>query len=101
MTENLRQLLKKSSAHQTQRQEYVNDPLVGTVLGQEYQILECLGKGAMAKVYKARQMTLDRLVAIKVLITKEPDMVARFSHEIKVHSKLRHMNIVEALDCIT
>ncbi len=55
----------------------------------------------MAKVYKARQVTLDRTVAIKILTSEAPDLVARFIHEIKVHSLLKHVNIVEALDCVT
>lgn len=100
MTESLKQILKtKPSA--TQQVVQSTDPLVGTRLNDEYQILQLLGKGAMAQVYKARQISLDRTVAIKILTTEAPDMVARFIHEIKVHSLLKHVNIVEALDCVT
>ena len=66
-----------------------------------YQILERLGSGAMATVYKARQLSLDRLVAIKVLPRKHvnnEDFVKRFYKEGKAAAKLNHPNIVGALD---
>jgi serine/threonine protein kinase len=100
MTENLKALLKKAGTRPVQPGQS-SDALVGTRLGDEYQVLELLGQGAMAKVYKAHQVTLDRLVAIKILTANTPDVVARFVHEIKVHSLLKHINIVEALDCVT
>lgn len=100
MTENLKQLLQRAGKR-PRAPGHSTDAMVGTRLGDEYQILELLGQGAMAKVYKAHQVTLDRPVAIKMLINNAPDVVARFVHEIKVHSALKHTNIVEALDCIT
>jgi len=66
-----------------------------------YQILERLGAGAMATVYKARQLSLDRMVAIKVLPrkhTNNEDFVARFYAEGKAAAKLNHPNIVGAID---
>jgi len=66
-----------------------------------YQILGKLGAGAMATVYKAKQLSLDREVAIKVLPqkhTKDPDFVARFYAEGKAAGKLNHPNIVAAYD---
>ena len=66
-----------------------------------YQILERLGAGAMATVYKARQLNLDRMVAIKVLPrkhTNNEDFVARFYKEGKAAAKLNHPNIVGAID---
>ncbi|MDZ4838131.1 MAG: serine/threonine-protein kinase [Candidatus Melainabacteria bacterium] len=99
MTDNLKQILKTIAPPPTQVQS--TDPLVGSRLNNEYHILQLLGQGAMAKVYKARQVTLDRTVAIKILTSEAPDLVARFIHEIKVHSSLKHTNIVEALDCVT
>ncbi|QDU33338.1 Serine/threonine-protein kinase PknB [Poriferisphaera corsica] len=66
-----------------------------------YQILGKLGAGAMATVYKARQISLDRLVAIKVLpkkYTRNQDFINRFYAEGRAAAKLNHPNIVGALD---
>ncbi len=66
-----------------------------------YQILERLGAGAMATVYKARQLSLDRMVAVKVLPrkhTNNEDFVRRFFAEGKAAAKLNHPNIVGAID---
>ena len=66
-----------------------------------YQIMNKLGAGAMATVYKARQMSLDRLVAIKVLPKKfeaDEDFIRRFYEEGKAAAKLNHPNIVGAYD---
>ncbi len=66
-----------------------------------YQILSKLGAGAMAAVFKARQMSLDRMVAIKVLpkrMSDNKDFVDRFYKEGKAAAKLNHPNIVGAFD---
>ncbi|MCK4275306.1 MAG: serine/threonine protein kinase [Phycisphaerae bacterium] len=66
-----------------------------------YQILAKLGAGAMATVFKARQLSLDRLVAIKVLpkrYSQDTDYVERFYKEGKAAAKLNHANIVQAID---
>jgi serine/threonine-protein kinase len=66
-----------------------------------YQILEKLGAGAMATVLKARQVSLDRVVAIKVLPKKfmtDPQFVDRFYAEGRAAAKLNHPNIVQAFD---
>ena len=66
-----------------------------------YQILRQLGAGAMARVYLAKQISLDRMVAIKVLpqkFTNNPDFVARFYAEGKAAAKLNHPHIVQAFD---
>lgn len=100
MTENLRQILKKAGSRPPSPAQST-DSLVGTNLNDEYKLLQLLGQGAMARVYKAHHIRLDREVAIKILLNDTPDVVARFIHEIKVHSLLKHSNIVEALDCVT
>jgi eukaryotic-like serine/threonine-protein kinase len=66
-----------------------------------YKLLGRLGAGSMATVYKARQMSLDRLVAVKVLPKKYsqmPEFVERFYAEGRAAAKLNHPNIVAALD---
>jgi len=66
-----------------------------------YQLLGRLGAGAMATVYKARQISLDRLVAVKVLpmkVSQQPKFVERFYAEGRAAAKLNHPNIVAALD---
>jgi serine/threonine protein kinase len=66
-----------------------------------YLILGKLGAGAMAVVYKARQLSLDRIVAIKVLpkrFTENKEYVERFYKEGKAAAKLNHANIVQAID---
>jgi len=66
-----------------------------------YQILARLGAGAMATVYKAKQISLDRVVAIKVLPQKyssDESWVRRFYDEGKAAAKLNHPNIVQAID---
>src|SRR5687768_1542553 len=66
-----------------------------------YQLLGKLGKGAMATVYKAKQQSLDRTVAVKVLpkkLSENPEFVERFYKEGKAAARLSHNNIVQAID---
>jgi eukaryotic-like serine/threonine-protein kinase len=66
-----------------------------------YEILGQLGKGAMATVYKARQLSLDRIVAVKILpkkMNESRDFVERFYKEGRAAARLSHNNIVQAID---
>lgn len=66
-----------------------------------YKILGKLGSGAMAVVYKAKQLSLDRTVAVKVLPNKfaeKSNYVERFYKEGQLAAKLNHNNIVQAID---
>jgi len=66
-----------------------------------FHILQKIGAGAMASVYKARQLSLDRIVAIKVLpkrLSEDPAFVERFYKEGRAAAKLSHNNIVQAID---
>ena len=66
-----------------------------------YRLLEKIGKGAMATVYKARQESLDRIVAIKVLpkrMNDNTEFVERFYKEGRAAARLSHNNIVQAYD---
>lgn len=66
-----------------------------------YQLQKKIGAGAMAVVYKAKQVSLDRIVAVKVLpkrLSKNAEFVERFYREGKAAAALNHNNIVQAID---
>jgi len=66
-----------------------------------FQILEKLGAGAMATVFKAKQLSLDRIVAIKVLpkrFSDNKEFVERFYKEGRAAAQLNNTNIVQAID---
>jgi serine/threonine protein kinase len=67
--------------------------LVGHTLG-AYELVEIVGSGAMATVFKAFQPTLDRWVAVKVLHYRDTGARIRFQREAKAIAKLRHRNIL-------
>ncbi|HYF00678.1 MAG TPA: serine/threonine-protein kinase, partial [Planctomycetota bacterium] len=66
-----------------------------------YEVLAKLGQGGMGAVYKAKQTSLDRVVAIKILLpefAKDKDGVDRFLREAKALARLNHPNIVSGID---
>jgi serine/threonine-protein kinase len=66
-----------------------------------YELLEKLGQGAMGTVYKARQLSMNRLVAVKMLhprFAANPDFFKRLTREAHIAAKLSHNNIVQAID---
>ena len=76
------------------------DDLIGTILG-NYRILEALGQGGMASVYRAHQENLGRDVAIKVLppwYAADRSFVERFNLEARLVARLSHPNIVTVHD---
>src|SRR6058998_67331 len=69
--------------------------------GDRYQLLGLIGRGDMFLVYRARDIKLDRDVAIKVLregYSTDPKFVTRFQREAKAASSLQHPNIVQVYD---
>jgi serine/threonine protein kinase len=71
-------------------------PTPGSVFGQ-YRIIDSLGRGGMASVFRAHEAALDRFVALKVLPAEflhEESFAARFEREAKVVAKLEHPNII-------
>ena len=67
----------------------------------QLEIYELLGYGGMGMVYKARQLNLDRLVALKILspeLSSQPAFAERFSREAKALARLHHTNIVSVYD---
>ncbi len=66
-----------------------------------YRILGKIGAGAMGAIYKALQISMDRIVAIKVLSTRyaqNPAFVERFFREARAVAKLNHPNIIQGID---
>lgn len=66
----------------------------------DYRIVDSLGRGGMAEVYKAEHMIMSRVVALKVLPRAKttPEAIARFRREIQAQSQLDHENLVRAFD---
>lgn len=80
--------------------EQGHDPLIGKRLG-NYVIEKSLGRGSMGTVYRARQVTLDRPVALKVMsssLAARGDLVARFLREAKAAAAINHPNLVQVHD---
>ena len=75
--------------------------LIGKIIGNRYEILEEVGLGGMATVYKAKDHVLNRLVAVKVLkdeFTTDAEFVKRFNTEAQAAASLSHPNIVSIYD---
>ena len=74
--------------------------LSGQTLG-KYRVLEPLGSGGMARVYRGYHPQLDRFVAIKVLrsdLGEDELFLTRFRHEAQAVAALRHANIIQVFD---
>jgi hypothetical protein len=85
------------SAAKEEPQEPSEVDLVRNELNEEYEILEELGRGGMAIVFRAKEKLLDREVAIKVLpfsLAFDKDFVERFQREARTSAKLEHPNII-------
>ncbi len=66
-----------------------------------YELLEKLGQGSMGTVYKARQLSMNRLVAVKMLhprLTAKAELLLRLTREAHLAAKLSHNNIAQAID---
>jgi serine/threonine protein kinase len=70
-------------------------------LGDDYELLALLGKGGFGRVYRVRDLHLEREVALKVLhpaLTQDPEVVERFRREAQLAARLSHPNIVNIYD---
>ena len=75
--------------------------MIGKMLGGRYEILEKIGEGGMAEVYKAKCHLLNRYVAVKILkpeYSKDETFVKRFRREAQSAASLTHANIVSVYD---
>ena len=75
--------------------------LTGTVLSGRYRLEQKLGSGGMSTVYLARDETLERWVAAKVLhreISDQPDQIERFRREARAVAQVSHPNVVAVID---
>ena len=77
------------------------DYLIGKVIDNRYEIVEKVGSGGMATVYKAKCQVLDRFVGIKVLkdsLKYDTEVVKKFNTESRAAARLSHPNIVQVYD---
>jgi len=92
--------LSPQQANEVARQQIIQ--LAGTrVQIPGYELLSKIGQGAMGAVYKARQMSMDRVVAVKILgkqWSKDANFVQRFLREARAVAALSHENIITGID---
>lgn len=77
------------------------DPLVGQVLDDRYEIVAKLARGGMATVYRARDLRLSRVVAVKVMrsdLGEDDEFAAKFDREARSAAVLSHPNVVSIFD---
>ena len=75
--------------------------LEGRLLGNRYELIEKIGNGGMAKVYKAKDQVLNRYVAVKILrdeFTTDQEFIKRFEAEAQSAASITHPNIVSVYD---
>lgn len=75
--------------------------MIGTILGNRYEIIEKVGEGGMAKVYKAKCLLLNRYVAIKILrdeFTNDEQFIGKFRRESQAAASLSHPSILNIYD---
>lgn len=76
---------------------------IGDILDGRYQILSKIGQGGMATVYRAKDLKLDREIAIKMLkeeYSTDKEFIERFKNEARAAARLSHSNIVAAYDIV-
>ncbi len=77
------------------------DAMIGRTIADKYEIIELIGEGAMGRVYEARQLALEKDIAIKVLhkhLANDPKVKKRFHREARAASRLSHPNSLHIID---
>lgn len=77
------------------------DPFVGKIIDGRYEIQQRIGEGGMGVVYRCKQISIDRVIAIKMLnqqMAGDPTWVQRFYNEAKACSRLQHPNTIRMFD---
>jgi eukaryotic-like serine/threonine-protein kinase len=77
------------------------EPQIGDVVAGRFRIEELIGQGGMGKVYRARHLSLDRQVCLKMLrpaLLEDSTVVGRFEREAMAASRLNHPNSIQVLD---
>ena len=81
--------------------EVAADPFVGRTINGKFRVEAMIGQGGMGKVYRARHLTLDRPVVLKMLhriYSDDPQISQRFQREARAASRLNHPNSIAVLD---
>jgi serine/threonine protein kinase/Tfp pilus assembly protein PilF len=80
----------------------MSEQVVGQLIADgRYEVIEKLGEGAMGEVYRARQVAVGRLVALKLIhsaSTRSTEVAARFQREMKLSAKIEHANTIRVYD---
>jgi hypothetical protein len=77
------------------------DPWIGQVVNGKFRVEALVGQGGMGRVYRAKHLTLDRPVVLKMLhkdFSNDPQIVQRFQREARAASRLNHPNSIAVLD---
>jgi len=79
------------------KQQPVSPPVIAG-----FEILNKIGQGGMGAVFRARQISMDRIVALKILpkrLASEPQFKERFIREARLSAKLNHANLINGIEC--
>lgn len=74
---------------------------LGAGIAHRYEIVSLLGEGGMGAVYKAKDLELDRMVALKVIrpnLAKNPEIIERFRQELRLSHQVTHKNVIRIYD---
>jgi serine/threonine-protein kinase len=77
------------------------DPYVGALFAEKFRVDKLLGEGGMGRVYRATQLSLDKVICLKVLrreLAGDPETQARFQREAKAASRLNHPHSIQIID---
>ncbi len=77
------------------------DPYIGALFAHKFRVDKLLGEGGMGRVYRATQLSLDKVICLKVLrreLAGDPETQARFQREAKAASRLNHPHSIQIID---